>query len=68
LLMHWALRAASRADCTAGSKSEMRTAMIAITTSNSMSVKPLGDVLRIMGVFIKLPPEAFATGKGICMC
>src|SRR5690349_8343221 len=32
--MHWALRAASRADCTAGSKSEMRTAMIAITTSN----------------------------------
>src|SRR5262245_22095909 len=40
LLVHWARRAASRADCTAGSSSAINTAMIAITTSNSMSVKP----------------------------
>ena len=54
------LRAASRTDCTAGSKSEMRTAMIAITTSSSMSVKPVLDLLRIEGVFIKIPPQSFA--------
>ena len=40
LLTHWVRRAASRAACTAGSKSAIRTAMIAITTSNSISVKP----------------------------
>ena len=33
-------RAASRADCTAGNKSAISTAMIAITTSNSIRVKP----------------------------
>ena len=37
---HWARRLASRADCTAGSKSAISTAMIAMTTSSSMSVKP----------------------------
>ena len=36
--MHEARRAASRADCTAGSKSEIKTAMIAITTKSSISV------------------------------
>ena len=36
-------RAASRADCTAGSKSEIRTAMMAMTTSSSISVKPRRD-------------------------
>jgi hypothetical protein len=41
LLTHCARRAASRADCTAGSKSEIKTAMIAMTTSSSISVKPL---------------------------
>ena len=40
LLMHWARRAASRTDCTAGSKSEINIEMIAITTSSSISVKP----------------------------
>ncbi len=40
--MHWARRAASRAACTAGSKSAISTAMIAMTTSNSISVKPRG--------------------------
>src|SRR5262245_10242461 len=40
LLVHWARRAASRADWTAGSRREMRTAMIAMTTRSSMSVKP----------------------------
>src|SRR4051812_40329524 len=41
LLTHWARRAASRADCTAGSNREIRTAMIAITTSSSIRVKPV---------------------------
>ena len=38
--MHWIRRAASRADCTAGSSREIRTAMIAMTTRSSISVKP----------------------------
>ena len=37
--MHWARRAASRADCTAGKSNEIKTAMIAITTSSSIKVK-----------------------------
>src|SRR5271157_3406191 len=40
LLVHWARRAASRADWTAGRSSAIRTAMIAITTSSSIKVKP----------------------------
>jgi hypothetical protein len=40
LLVHWARRAASRADYTAGSKSAIKTAMFAITTKSSISVKP----------------------------
>src|ERR671933_408906 len=40
LFTHWARRAASRALCTAGSNRAIRTAMIAITTSSSISVKP----------------------------
>jgi hypothetical protein len=39
LLTHWLRLAASRADCTAGSNSEIRTAIIAMTTRSSMSVK-----------------------------
>ena len=39
LLMHCARRAASRAAWTAGSKRAINTAMIAITTNNSISVK-----------------------------
>ena len=38
LLVHWARRAASRAACTAGNNSAIKTAMIAITTSNSIRV------------------------------
>ncbi len=38
--MHCDRRAASRAACTAGNSKAIRTAMIAMTTSNSMSVKP----------------------------
>ena len=41
LLAHCARRAASRADCTAGKSSEIKTAMIAITTSNSIRVNPV---------------------------
>src|SRR4051794_14978049 len=40
LLVHWARRAASRAACTAGSSSAINTAMMAMTTSNSISVNP----------------------------
>src|SRR5262249_12550645 len=42
LLVHWARRAASRAAWTAGSSRAIRTAMMAMTTSSSISVKPLG--------------------------
>ena len=38
--MHCIRRAASRADCTAGSNSAINTAMIAITTKSSIKVKP----------------------------
>jgi len=40
LLTHCERRAASRAACTAGSKRAIKTAMIAITTSSSIRVKP----------------------------
>src|SRR5947209_6835084 len=52
LLTHCDRRAASRAACTAGSKSAIKTAMIAMTTRSSISVKPLvpGDVSLMMGL------------------
>src|SRR5947207_1570819 len=40
LFWHWARAAASRTFCTAGTSSPIRIAMIAMTTSNSISVKP----------------------------
>src|SRR5689334_5918132 len=40
LFVHCTRRAASRAACTAGSNSAIRTAMIAITTRSSISVNP----------------------------
>src|SRR5438105_2128773 len=40
LFWHCIRRAASRADCTAGSSSATRMPMIVITTNNSTSVKP----------------------------
>src|SRR6516164_5304991 len=40
LFWHCVLPAASRTFCTAGTKSAIKIAMIAITTSNSMRVKP----------------------------
>ena len=40
LFMHCARRAASRAACTAGNSNAIKTAMIAITTRSSISVKP----------------------------
>jgi len=42
LLVHWIRRAASRAAWTAGSSNATRTAMMAITTNNSIRVKPHG--------------------------
>ena len=43
--MHWARRAASRADWTAGKSKAMRTAMMAMTTRSSIRVNP-GKVRR----------------------
>src|SRR3979490_1555264 len=40
LLTHWARRAASRAAWTAGNSRAIRTAMMAMTTSNSIKVNP----------------------------
>src|SRR5438477_4215218 len=40
LLVHCARRAASRAACTAGRRRAIKPAMIAMTTSNSISEKP----------------------------
>src|SRR5579875_2109421 len=40
LFWHWARLAASRTFCTAGKSKPTRTAMIAITTNSSISVKP----------------------------
>src|SRR5688572_10878080 len=40
-LRHWVRRAASRAACTAGKSNATKTPMMAMTTSNSTSVKPV---------------------------
>src|SRR5215468_36905 len=40
LFVHWARRAASRAAWTAGRSKAIKTAMIAMTTRSSISVKP----------------------------
>jgi len=42
LFLHWDRRAASRACCTAGKRSAIKIAMMAITTKSSMSVKARG--------------------------
>src|SRR5262249_52301219 len=57
LLVHWARRAASRADCTAGSKSAISTAMIAITTSSSIRVKPAWRIARSLCRFTESAPS-----------
>src|SRR5947207_332032 len=51
LLTHCERRAASRAACTAGSRRAIRTAMIAITTSNSIRVKARGRAF--MGLLLR---------------
>src|SRR5881227_2575219 len=53
LLTHCIRRAASRAACTAGKSSAIRTAMIAITTSSSIKVKPDLTPLRMTCTPIK---------------
>src|SRR6478736_3261074 len=59
LLWHLARRAASRAACTAGSKSATRMPMIAMTTNSSTSVKPVRrNEVRA------LPPIAFPPKLG----
>jgi hypothetical protein len=51
LFWHFARAAASRTFCTAGSSSPIRIAMMAITTNNSMSVKP-----RLLKVDLRIIP------------
>src|SRR5262249_1882088 len=51
LFVHWMRLAASRADWTAGSRSAISTAMIAITTSSSMRVKPVLEFVDIWHPF-----------------
>src|SRR5262245_11153300 len=46
LFLHCVLAAASRTFCTAGTSRLMRIAMMAITTSSSINVKPERDGLR----------------------
>src|SRR5207249_3728221 len=48
LFWHFDRAAASRTFCTAGSNRPMRTAMIAITTRSSISVKPRDRHLRVV--------------------
>src|SRR5262245_54919573 len=56
LLLQLIRRAASRAACTAGRSSETKTPIIAITTSNSTSVKPArGEGRRNSGT--EFPPR-----------
>src|SRR5271163_2151836 len=68
LLRHCVRRAASRADCTAGNKSPIRIAMIAIVTISSISVNPertlglteersLGHGMRLRGILFPLRLE-----------
>src|SRR5437879_2155698 len=59
LFVHPMRRAASRADCTAGRRRPTRTAMMVITTSNSIRVNPR---LRRPGTFDLLIDRATETG------
>src|SRR5262249_42484257 len=52
--MHWARRAASRADCTAGRSRAIRTPMIAMTTNSSIKVKPPAALRRLVIPFMEV--------------
>src|SRR5262249_10790722 len=54
LFLHCVRRAASRACCTAGSKSAIRMAIMAITTSNSINVNAFRDCGRDMRRLLNL--------------
>src|SRR2546423_1326152 len=55
LFWHWLRAAASRTFWTAGSRRPIRMAMIAITTNNSMSVKPLRlRIVELLGTRMKI--------------
>src|SRR5262249_27711420 len=62
LFMHLVRAAASRTFCTAGSSSPIRMAMMAITTSNSIKVKPRRFEER--RGFIRRPPDDDANVYG----
>jgi hypothetical protein len=52
LLVHWIRRAASRAAYTAGNSRAIKTAMMAITTSNSINVNPRRCMRNSVAVFL----------------
>src|SRR5690349_11264680 len=63
LLTQWARRAASRADCTAGSRIAINTPMIVTATSSSMSVKPGRACAR--GIMAPILARPGAAGLGL---
>src|SRR5947209_3422282 len=81
LLTHWVRRAASRAAWTAGRSRAIRTAMMAITTRSSISVKPrAARVRKLMDAPLKdekcfkhdadcaTAPESWSFRGGCCLC
>jgi hypothetical protein len=69
LLAHRENRDASRADCTAGSRSPTSTPMIATTTSSSTSVKPAAARSRLRertagSRAVTIPPRSERPGSG----
>src|SRR5262245_8758161 len=63
LLVHWERRAASRADWTGGRSKAIRTAMIAITTSSSIRVKPFEARSRNDAFVMVLPLDQWSRTK-----
>ena len=66
LFKHWARRAASRAACTAGNRSAIKTEMIAITTSSSISVKPAASRHVVAGLAVD-DEQQFGSWSGSCL-
>ena len=58
--MHWIRRAASRAAWTAGKSKAIRTAMMAMTTRSSISVKPALSLIAVCEVHQANPSRFIA--------
>ena len=66
LFTHWARRAASRAACTAGKSSAIKTEMIAMTTKSSISVKR-GGSRHVCGGLAVDDEKQFGSWSGSCL-